>query len=101
MNQNDFKSGNGDDVDSALTRFFRAEMPHPWPECTASAQAGEAPMPYRTDSQWQKTGRVILAASVVLFFLGYITLANFFPRPQSTPTNNGGPNIANNPLRGK
>ena len=96
---NDLKSGNGDEVDSVLSRFFRAELPHPWPECVASAQAREAPMPCRASSPWRETGRFALAASIVLFVLGYVTLAGFFPKPQSTPTQNSGPHMGNNPLK--
>jgi hypothetical protein len=90
MNQmmNDLQPGNGD-VDGILTRFFRAEMPHPWPECEASAQARRTPR----ISRFRAVGRLALAASVVLFFLGYFTLAGFFPRSTQGPPSQDGPQI--------
>ena len=95
MNQtmNHAKSGNGDHVDVVLKRFFRAEMPHPWPECEASAQASEAPMPRR----YHVAGRFALAASVVLFALGYFALAQFFPRNVPNATADGPDGLANKP----
>jgi len=93
MNQmmNDLKPGNGDHVDAVLKRFFHAEMPHPWPECEASAQARETPPP----SRFRALARLALAASVVLFFLGYLAVAGFFPPTQNMPAA-GGPHIGGN-----
>jgi hypothetical protein len=83
---NDLKPGN---IDGVLSRFFRSEMPHPWPECQASAQARHTPPP----SRFHALGRFALAASVVLFFLGYFALAGFFPRPAQGPPGPGSPEI--------
>ena len=60
-------------------------MPHPWPECEANAQARKLRRrPVRAHGQ--QTGRVALAVSVALFFVGYLTLAGYFlPQPQTTP----------------
>lgn len=91
---NDLKPGNGDHVDGVLTRFFRSEMPHPWPECEASAQARRTlPGRFRT------VGRLALAASVVLFFLGYFYLAGFFPRSTQGPLQEGSHNMGKSPLK--
>jgi hypothetical protein len=94
MNQmmSDLKPGDGNNVDMVLSRYFRAEMPHPWPECAASAQARRTPPP----SRFRAMGRLALAASVVLFFVGYLALAGYFPRTQPVPAE-GGPGLANVP----
>jgi hypothetical protein len=98
MNQimTDLRPGNGDHVDGVLTRFFRSEMPHPWPECEASAQARHTPPAYagRLPGRFLSVGRFALAASVVLFFLGYLTLAELFPRSAQGPPTEGSPPIA-------
>jgi len=88
---NDLKPGNGD-VEGLLRRFFRSEMPHPWPECEASAQARETPPP----SRFRALARLALAASVVLFVFGYLAVAAFFPPPQNTPAE-GSHNLGNAP----
>ena len=76
MNQmSDFKPGSEGYIDTLLSRFL-AEKPHPWPECEASAQACRTP----GSGRLRNVGRFALAASVVLFFVGYFTLAGYFPR---------------------
>jgi hypothetical protein len=87
MNQiiNDMQPGNGECVDGVLRRFFHAEMPHPWPECAASAQARQTPRP----SRFGAMARLALAAAVALFFAGYLALAGLFPQPKIVPSDRG------------
>jgi len=76
MNHKNMNPGCGEHVDTVLSRFFQAEMPHPWPECEASAQARRTLVLRRPRAM----GRLALAASVALFFFGYFTVASYFPR---------------------
>jgi len=92
----DLKRGSGGHVDSVLTRFFRAEMPHPWPECEASAQAIRTPPSCRSRAM----SRFALAASIVLFFLGYFTLSGYFPRDHYSVPVDGSAPFAQRPGKG-
>jgi len=87
----DNKPGSG--IDSLLARFFRAQMPHPWPECEASAQARPTPLSRRS----RALGRFALAASVFLFFLGYFTLSGYFPRDYHNVPTDGSPLVGKVP----
>lgn len=96
MNQmmNELKPGNDGHVDAVLSRFFHAEMPHPWPECEASAQARQ----FSLRCRFRAIGRLALAASVVLFFVGYFTVSGFFP-PTQNARMEGSSQIGKNPLK--
>lgn len=83
MNQTMNHASEGSDIDALLTRFFRAEMPAPWPTCEALTRARQAA---RRRHKLRAFSRFALAASVVLFFAGYLTISSFFPRPQANPT---------------
>jgi hypothetical protein len=69
-----------DNIDGLLSRYFQAEMPEPWPECQVWSRL-EKP---GVRSWFRSTGRLALAASVLLFFLGYLTLAGIFPRTSTS-----------------
>ena len=63
-----------DEMDGVLTRFFRAEMPDPWPECRIPASPRQP-----ASRPWVRSmGRFTLAASLLLFFVGYVGLAGLF-----------------------
>ena len=68
------------DIDVLLTRYFRSEMPTPWPACDALVQARKAA---RGRNKFRAFSRLALAASVVLFFAAYLTLSGLFPRQQT------------------
>lgn len=82
-------------IDALLSRHFRSEMPNPWPACEALAQARKAA---RRHSRFRSLSRLALAASVVLFFAAYLTLAALFP-PQPAKGIDDSRNIGNNPNR--
>lgn len=69
----------GDDVDALLRRFYRAEMPNPWPAPPAPAEAPRSilSMPRRS-FRWHSP-RLAMAAAVALFFIGYLWLFSAFP----------------------
>ena len=93
--KSDLQLGNEDSIDSILTRFFRAETPHPWPECEATAPARRTVR----SGQFRTVGRLALAASIVLFFLGYFTLAGYFPRSAPSSMDQGSAEFGRNPLK--
>lgn len=70
------------DIDRVLTRFFRSEMPDPWPACPVTTLREQA-----APGWFRSAGRFVLAASIVLFFLAYFTLAGLFPRDTNRPLN--------------
>jgi hypothetical protein len=70
----------GDDLDEALSAFFRSEMPHPWPQLQlpnekppAVRPAPAAPAPSRRP--WFRSPRFALAASVALLIAGYAMMS--------------------------
>jgi hypothetical protein len=75
-----------EDLDATLRRFFRSEMPEPWPAVPAvPASAPRKPQPRRG---FRFFNRFALAAAVALFLIGYLTLASRFPTsgdPASDP----------------
>jgi hypothetical protein len=81
----------GDDVDGLLRDFFRAEMPHPWPELELPsatrngfhgrrAADGPATLPLTPRKRpWAVVGpRLALAASVGLLLVGSLFLSGQF-----------------------
>ncbi len=75
-------------VDDVLTRFFRSEMPKPWPKIDLDKleAAAETPPPIlRANWAWigdvrrQIAQRWQLAAAAAILFLGYATLSTAFP----------------------
>ena len=66
------------EIDEKLGRYFKREMPDPWPPCPQ-------PAALRTRSYFRVT-RWAVAASIGLLLAGYLALAGFFPR-ESTRLN--------------
>lgn len=68
-------------VDAVLGRFFRAQMPDPWPQLEVPLSM---PTP-RNRFNWVRAGgRLALAASILFAVVGYIALGGMFP--QDNPT---------------
>jgi len=66
-----------DDIDSVLKRYFEREMPRVWPEVPAVANSPAViakPLSLRRARQ----GRWVLAASVLLLFIGQVWLSGLF-----------------------
>jgi hypothetical protein len=66
-----------ENLDGLLRRFFRSEMPQPWPaapKVQAPAEREHPPRPW-----FRHTSRLALAAAMVLFLIGYLALAGKFP----------------------
>src|SRR5262245_52336228 len=68
-----------DELDVLLRRFFRSEMPDPWPAPPPVTEAPRRPLPaprpwFRQSSRWA------LAAAVSFFLVGYLALSWVFPR---------------------
>jgi len=67
-----------EDLDGLLRRFFRSEMPDPWPAPPQLPPA--APRKRQVARGWfRPSTRFALAASVALFVIGYLALAGRFP----------------------
>jgi hypothetical protein len=59
------------ETDEKLGRYFKSEMPNPWPPC---------PTPRVQTPSYLRVTRWAVAASVGLLLAGYLALAGFFPR---------------------
>ena len=73
-----------DEVDGLLRRFYRSQLPDPWP---APPQVPlEQPMtpqpPRLAVARFFRPGRVAVAAAVVLLVIGYLALQSWFPDPK-------------------
>jgi len=69
-----------ENLDDLLRRFFRSEMPRPWPV----APQVSAPRKLQPSRPWfRHSSRLALAAAVTLFLIGYLVLARKFPTNQS------------------
>jgi hypothetical protein len=81
-----------ENLDSLLRRFFRSEMPKPWPVAPkVQAPAARKLQPSR---RWfRHSSRLALAAAVALFLIGYLVLARKFPADKMAPSIR--PDIAN------
>jgi hypothetical protein len=77
-----------ENLDSLLRRFFRSEMPWPWP--VAPKVQTPAPRKLQPSRPWfRHSSRLALAAAVALFLIGYLALAGKFPADNGR----GGPSI--------
>ncbi len=65
-----------DGVEGLLRRFFRSEMPDPWP-APGVPQADTRRKPGR---RFVLSSRLALAATVCFFLVGYLCLSGAFPR---------------------
>ncbi len=68
----------GDELDEALSAFFRSEMPHPWPRLQLPAR----PAPASPRRPWFRSPRLALAASVALLIAGSAALSAALTPPQ-------------------
>ncbi len=72
-----------DDLDDLLRRFFRSELPDPWPappqlSPASRAQGQQPPQPPRR--RWfPRSSRLALAAAISFFLAGYLALVGAFP----------------------
>jgi hypothetical protein len=111
----DSHNSRGDDLDGLLRDYFRAEMPHPWPELKlpsasrngfhakrALGEDGPATLPLMPRKRpWAVVGpRLALAASVGLLLLGSLFLSGQFKgnksgesSPLSVPGGHADPRI--------
>src|SRR5262245_35390705 len=64
-----------DDLDGLLRTFFRAEMPHPWPQMKPPAEQAPRVKPARRSPRY---ARWALAASVGLLLVGQVFLSGMF-----------------------
>lgn len=78
----------GDDLDSLLRAYFRAEMPAPWPAFRAPAKARLLPFRGKaTPALPAWAGRVALVAASLLLLAAMALM----PRPHSTAADHVGP----------
>jgi hypothetical protein len=60
------------ETDEKLGRYFKSEMPNPWPPCPTPRPSNG--LPHLRITRWA------VAASIGLLLAGYLALAGFFPR---------------------
>jgi hypothetical protein len=77
-----------DPIDGLLSRFFRSEMPDPWPAPPSVPSPRENATPRRKPRRrFLQSSRFALAAavtfSVTFFLVGYLALSGLFPRGNS------------------
>jgi hypothetical protein len=73
------------EVDELLRRFYRAEMPDPWPAAPAVATVSPSqerqPRRLTFGRFFRAPTRLALAAAVALLVIGYLALQTWFPEP--------------------
>src|SRR5262245_26600066 len=74
-----------ENLDSLLRRFFRYEMPRPWP-VAPKVQAPTARKLQPSRPWFRHSSRLALAAAVALFLIGYLLLARKFPADKMAPS---------------
>jgi hypothetical protein len=84
-----------DELDGLLRRFYRAQLPHPWPAppgLASEPQTTEAPRKLGVARLFRGATRVAVAAAVAFLVIGYLALQSWFPDPRPT---NGKPELQN------
>jgi hypothetical protein len=72
-----------DEVDGLLRRFYRAQLPVPWPAPPQVPVEQPTPQPQRLAvSRFFRLDRLAVAAAVVLLVIGYLALQGWFPDPK-------------------
>jgi hypothetical protein len=88
-------------MDDLLGRFYRSELPDPWPVMSVPEATPRAPLvPAR--KRWLRVGaRVALAASIGFIVITYLALARNFPRtdvPETGMERGGNIGLKTSPL---
>jgi anti-sigma factor RsiW len=86
-----------DELDRLLRDFFRAELPEPWPAWAPPEAQADRPKPAGRPRWPAVRRRLVLAASVALLLVGYLTLARAFPGTSEQ----GGPAVSDQNTMGK
>lgn len=81
-------------VDAVLRRFFRQQMPTPWPTAPA-----ESTVTFGSLRGWTLAhSRLLVGASLIALVVGYLSVSAFFPRQQPAGLNpNQSPTIGHRP----
>jgi len=83
----------GDELDGLLRKFFKSQLPHPWP--APQAPSTVTPSQRRPMSGRSLTrGRWALAASVALLLLGSLLLPSRFTQDANSENGISGPAIS-------
>jgi hypothetical protein len=83
----------GDELDGLLRKFFKSQLPQPWP-------APKVPASVTSGQRRQATGRSLirgrwaLAASVALLLLGSLLLPSRFAQDAKSENNISGPGVS-------
>jgi hypothetical protein len=76
-----------DELDGLLRRFYRAQLPQPWPappRLESEQQTTEAPRKLAVARLFRGATRVAVAAAVAFLVIGYLALQGWFPDPRPT-----------------
>jgi hypothetical protein len=74
-----------DEVDGLLRRFFRAQMPSPWPKAPETSEY-KTMTPSRSLAVlrfFRPSIRLAVAAAVAALVIGYLALQSWFPDPKA------------------
>jgi hypothetical protein len=67
------------ELDGLLQKFFRAQMPEPWPAWQLPEQSPPSGQRFATGGRTLRIGRAVLAASLLLLLLGQLALTRLAP----------------------
>jgi hypothetical protein len=79
------------EIDGLLRRFFRAEMPDPWP--AAPATGDPVSVPVTRPSRSLLRSRFALAASLLLLLVGHLSLSGRFADNLPNAPDSAGANV--------
>jgi hypothetical protein len=79
------------EIDGLLRRFFRAEMPDPWPAAPATRVAASVPVTRPTRPLLRS--RFALAASLLLLLVGHLSLSGRFADNVPNAPDSAGANV--------
>jgi hypothetical protein len=71
-----------DELDGMLCRFYRAQLPDPWPGPPTVPSLEKTAQVPRKLSFFRLPARVAVAAAVALLVFGYLALQSWFPDPR-------------------
>ncbi len=85
----------GEDIDALLRGFFASEMLRPWPEFEQPGRTLKFPggrsESSAVRSRWPARSRLVLAASVALFFAAQFFLPSFIPSANKVHSTSSSP----------